>query len=354
MKKSLIISIAAILVAAIALGAVGYLFWDKNKAPNEDPIVPENSEEVIIPEELPEEANENVVNNAAIYAVRGVRMMASAPMTVSEETMTQTITATVLPSTATNKAVDWTVAWANPNGDFEKAHKVTDYVTVVPTADGSTTANIVAHQAFANTPVVVTVTTRAGGFKAESVVRYIGIPSAMQIADNGEFDAQGRYAAHAQTTTSFAIDLSNIFGVVTDEYRSDFANYEIVSVTGNGSFECSGKQFNSFMNMWMPAGSKTINIADIMDGLFSAEIIDGNVVVTAGNPIESYAFTDVIDDGGTGLGSQVTNYNYASGVENCYFTITIKDNYTGLTATANFYISCEASGVTLDAESLLF
>ena len=355
MKKTIIISIAAILVAAIALGAVGYLFWDKNKAPNEDPIVPENSEEVIIPEELPEEANTDVVNNGAVYAVRGVRMMASAPMTVSEDTMVQTISATVIPTTASNRAVDWSIAWANPNGDFEKSHNVTDYVTVTPASDGSTDATVTAHQAFPNAPVVITVTTRIGGFKAESIVRYIGIPTAMQILDNGEFDAQGRYAAHAQNTTNFAIDLTNLFDVVTDEYINDFADFEIVSIQAMGSITCSGKQFNSFLNMWMPTNTtKEVKLADIMTGRFSAEIIGGNLVITAGNPIESYSFIETLGDGGTGLGAQVTQYSYASGVENCYFILTIKDNYTGLTSTAHFYISCETSGVTLDAESLLF
>lgn len=347
MKKTLIISIAAILVAVLALGAVGYVLWDKHNVPAEEPV-PE-VEEVVDPIE------EASAQSASIYAVRGVRMMASAPMAVSEDVMTQTITATVLPVTATNKAVDWSVSWANLDGEFEKAHNVTDYVTVTPSADGSTTATITAHQAFEGTPVAVTVTTRAGGFKAESIVTYIGIPTVMQIADNGEFDSNGRYAANAQTTTNFNIDLSNIFDVVTDAYLNEYASFEVVSVQANGSFECSGKTFNSMINMWLPSGeNKVINLADIADGLFSAEIVGGKLQITAGKPIESYAFNETIDGSAVGLPSTTTMYNYASGVENCYFTVTIKDNYTGLTATANFYISCEASGVTLDAESLLF
>lgn len=347
MKKTLIISIAAILVAVLALGAVGYVIWDKHYVPAEEPA-PE-VEEVIDPVE---EVN---VQNASIYTVRGVRMMSSAPMPVGEETMTQTITATVIPTTASNKAVDWSIAWVNPNGDFEKSHTVTDYVTVTPSADGSTTATVTAHQAFANTPVVITATTRIGGFKAESVVRYIGIPTAMQIADNGEFDENGRYAAHAQNTTNFNIDLNNMFGVVTDEYINDFAEFEIVSIQAVGSIVCSGKSYNSFMNAWMPTGTtKEFQLEDIMEGRFSAEISGNKLVITAGNPIESYYYNEIIDDGGTGLGAQVTQFSYTSGVESCYFILTIRDNYTGLTSTANFFISCETSGVNLSTESILF
>ena len=240
MKKSLIISIAAILVAVISLGAVGFLFWDKSKEPNEE-LLPETEEST--------DADISV-DAASTYAVRGVRMMAAAPMTVSEETLSQTLTATVLPATASNKAVDWSVAWAAPNGDFEKGKNVTDYVTVTPSSNGSTTATVTAHKAFAGAPVVVTVTTRAGGYKAESVVTYVGIPSVMQIADNGEFDAQGRYAANAQAKTSFNIDLNNVLGVVTDTYRSDYADFEIVSVEAHGSFVCSGKVFNNIINIF--------------------------------------------------------------------------------------------------------
>ena len=358
MKKTILISIAAILVAAIALGAVGYMFWDKNKTPDE--VIPEVNDEIIVDDEVENEEenqepeNPEGVEEQNIYAVRGIRML-SAPMTVSEETMSQTLTATVIPATAVNKEVDWTVSWANPEGDFEKGHDVSEFVTLSIASDGSTTAEVIAHQAFGGTPIIVTVTTRVGGFKAESVIRYIGIPTAMEIKDNGNIDEHGRYAALAQKSTEFNIDLTNLFDIVTEEYINDFAEFEVISVQAIGSITCSGKQWNAFLNAWMPTNStKEVQLADIMQGRFNAEIVGSKLVISAGQPIESYAFTDVTDDGGTGLGGQVINYSYASGVETCYFVVTIKDHYTGLTSTANFYISCDTSGVTLNSGTILF
>lgn len=290
-----------------------------------------------------------------LQGVEGIRLMSASAITVSGDTLTQTVSATVLPSTATNKLVDWTVSWSNPEGDFESGKTVTDYVTVTPASNGSTTATITCHQAFPDASVIVTVTTRAGHFSASIAVSYIGIPSVMQIADNGEFDASGRMAARSQATTNFAIELSNIFDVVTDTYLSDYADFELVSVEAVGSFTCSGKTFNSVLNMWVNSGQdKTINLADIMAGRFTAAIVNNELQIAAGDPIESYSFTETIDGSSTGLPTTTNIYNYASGVENCYFVVTIRDNYTGLIATANMYISCEASGVTVSTETLLF
>ena len=45
-----------------------------------------------------------------------------------------TLTATVLPADATDKTVDWTVAFADPASEWATGKTVTDYVTVTPTS----------------------------------------------------------------------------------------------------------------------------------------------------------------------------------------------------------------------------
>ena len=59
-----------------------------------------------------------------------------------------TLTATITPDNATNKAVDWTVSFVNPAGAWASGKSVTDYVTVTPTSDGALTANVECLQAF--------------------------------------------------------------------------------------------------------------------------------------------------------------------------------------------------------------
>ena len=343
MKKIIAILMAVLTLATVCLSVVSCDFLK-----NEEEKTTEDAAAVLneMPELMSDEGREE-------RRVRGVKLMAAAP--VAETGATRTLTATVLPSTATNKAVDWSVAWVNPKGTFEKGKNAADYVSVTPTKDGSTTATVTCKKAFANAPIVITVTTRAGGFTAQTAVTYVGIPTTMSIKDNGAVDSKGRFAAVAQNSTNFAINLGNTFGVVTDTYVNNYAQFELVSVTGHGSFVCTGKTFNSMMNQWMPTGdSKTINMADIINDLVSVSIVNGKVVVTAEEPIESYAVTETIDGSAVGLPSTTNIYSYSSGVENCYFVVTIKDAYTGLTTSANFYISCDANGVNVSNESIVF
>ena len=84
------------------------------------------------------------------YAEYGISPMA--------ETAYQ-LTATITPDNATNKAVNWSVDFANPSSSWATGKTVTDYVTVTPTSDGALTANVECLQDFGE-QIVVTVTSR--------------------------------------------------------------------------------------------------------------------------------------------------------------------------------------------------
>jgi len=51
-----------------------------------------------------------------------------------------TLTATITPADAANKAVDWTIAFKNASSEWASGKTVTEYVTVTPSADGALTA----------------------------------------------------------------------------------------------------------------------------------------------------------------------------------------------------------------------
>lgn len=84
----------------------------------------------------------------------------------------KTITATVLPATAINKAVDWSVEWA----DNTNTSNVGEYITVTPDSDGSTTATVSCYKAFSGN-ILITVTTRESNYTASCVVTFIGLPT---------------------------------------------------------------------------------------------------------------------------------------------------------------------------------
>ena len=94
------------------------------------------------------------------------------------------LTATITPENATNKAVDWTIAWNGGRGqggggssglrssEWADGKTVTDYVTVTPTSDGALTANVECLQAF-GAQVKITVTSRDNtSVKATATVDY--------------------------------------------------------------------------------------------------------------------------------------------------------------------------------------
>lgn len=70
-----------------------------------------------------------------------------------------TLTATVLPETATDKTVDWAVAFVNPSSEWASGKTATDYVTVTPSSDGAATATVQCLEDF-GAQIVVTATSR--------------------------------------------------------------------------------------------------------------------------------------------------------------------------------------------------
>lgn len=108
------------------------------------------------------------------------------------------LTATIIPENATDKTVDWTIAWAESRGEhtggtnainpvdstydsddthdtsnsWSEGKTVTDYVTVTPTSDGALTANVECLKDF-GAQVKVTVTSRDNSdVKANCLVDY--------------------------------------------------------------------------------------------------------------------------------------------------------------------------------------
>lgn len=70
-----------------------------------------------------------------------------------------TLEASIYPSYATNKLVDWNVSFVNPDSEWATGKKISDYVKVVPTSDGALTATVSCLAPFGE-QIVVTVVSR--------------------------------------------------------------------------------------------------------------------------------------------------------------------------------------------------
>lgn len=140
--KILSLFLALVLIAGAIVGVV---FWQKGN------IIFKPVEET--EQEQPADENDETANGGAIISEgesNGIKMMSAkiaaadydeygiSPMAESA----YQVTATVTPSTATDKRLDWSVSFVDPSSPSLEGLTVTDYVTVTPESDGSNIAMV--------------------------------------------------------------------------------------------------------------------------------------------------------------------------------------------------------------------
>ena len=230
----------------------------------------------------------------------------------------QTISATVLPTSASNKLVDWSVAWGG-----EQTGNVTDYVTVTPSTSGSTTASIKCYQAFEGN-IVVTVTTREGGFSADCIVTFVGLPTEINI--NGPFSESddGFYYIGVGNTYSFSVDLNNVFGTIGEDYKNVNMTLGAVGSIVLGTYESTSEG-----SKWYDASLTTVELQSMSDTFLTVNFADGVVNITTMKAIESYyEKLERIDGGRT---RYYTNKFKEYATNDAYFYVRLEVPNTGLT-----------------------
>ena len=153
-KKFLSLIMCGVLAATTAITAVFVgAGCKKNEDKAEVPLIP--IEDKILDE------NGNDLSGGDFCAMPQNMVFApkAAMFAASNSKMEANVTATITPSNAANKLVDWTVAFKTPSATWASGKTVTDYVTVTPTSDGSLSAKITCKQGFAE-KILVTVTSR--------------------------------------------------------------------------------------------------------------------------------------------------------------------------------------------------
>ena len=160
-KKSRVLNgVLGGLLALVVAGGVAFVGVLSNGFKNWDNIKPPAQEEPNSPEDNTTKGEASIENGESA----GIRLMAmkipvaeykTYGVSVQAETA-YTVTATVYPEDAANKKVDWSVAFANASSTWASGKKVTDYVTVTPSADGALTAVVQNVAAFGEQIIVKT------------------------------------------------------------------------------------------------------------------------------------------------------------------------------------------------------
>lgn len=109
-----------------------------------------------------------------------------------------TLTATITPADAANKAVDWTIAFKNASSTWATGKTVTDYATVTPSADGALTA-VVENVAAFGEQIVVKATSRDNtSAYATCTVEYLQRTTGYSFGLHGNF----HYEVSSTNTTA--------------------------------------------------------------------------------------------------------------------------------------------------------
>ena len=218
------------------------------------------------------------------------------------------LTATITPENATDKTVDWTIAWAvppqhsggtmgdeDPGSVWAMGKTVTDYVTVTPTSDGALTANVECLKDF-GAQVKVTVTSRDNTeVKANCLVDYTQKLQGVKATFDSTVLTDGMtktfdLSQSGQAAESWKFDYTTSDYTIADEYTTTVK----ISFTDNAA--SIGNTIGAVLT-WseeditagMPAFDKTFFdrvFKDSMSGAVSDNPAMFNKLVTAltGNP----------------------------------------------------------------------
>ena len=380
-RFSWIVTIAAmVLVAILSIGLLCALFIQPQEEKKED------TEQTAISEQAAVIDSEgNAMDGDTVYPMPAkmsfneqtfaqVSEPSGSATVTSDESVDVRIQAYVTPDDAVNKEVDFSVAWGN--APTHGSEDVTDYLTVTPDSDGSTMATVSCKKSFGDDTIIITVTTREGGYTATCTVTFTGIASGIEItsstATKKSTSARGEYyELGTGKTYTFDIGLTNAFGDVTGDLS-------VTGIGGSGSLyfgemRIEGGAFTRFTNMQKKDISSLAN-----KFITSATISDGKLVVTTSKTlitnyysshesdtlsgVDFYYDRYVYQDDGSGLVSGVqTSDNYeakaaenVAAIESCYFTVTVKDNISGLSETVRLWLVSSVNGVSLSKTELEF
>ena len=242
--KWIITAAMLLLITIVLVGVCVKVFWQEPRVDDEQ--LPDNETHVLLSSARiePETYAENGIDPRAVTAY--------------------TITATVQPDSADNKAVSWSIAWQNPNSGWASGKNISDYITL-----SSTTANpltVTCKQAFGAQAIVTCTSQDNSELTASCTVDYkqklSGIVPTVQINGTSYSLNQSTPTLPIASNAKFNIDVNKTVGSISDEFT--------VSTTVRFSDECI-EWLESNFDRWSTGYNKQMTISS--DGTFSIDYL---------------------------------------------------------------------------------
>ncbi len=354
--------IAFTLIAILLLGMVAMIVTnlkEKDETPKDEQTTTEQS--VVV--------GDNGLNQ--VYAMPKTMAFTAEALAASEtQSVDVRIEAYVYPTNASNQEVDYSVAWGSAPTHGKEL--VTNYLTVTPDSNGSRLATVSCKKAFGNDKIIITATTRDGGYKATCTVSFLGVASTMTISGNSisavNSGQRGScYELGTNKTYTFNINLNNVFNSVGTKDLS-------VTLGGSGSLYFGTTYASADWGVSSFQDYQLRSMAEMADRFITSATISGNTltVKTGSSIVENYYSHYESDEYYTGsytydryvyedefgltvgTGYEEKAAENTANIPSCYFTITVKDSVSNLSQTIKVWVVASVSSVSFSQSSLTF
>lgn len=301
--------------------------------------------------------NGNELEEGTIHSMPAVLNITSNALALADNNFIEILlTATVTPSSAMNKAVDWSINWEDGS-----TTDIDQYLTITATYDGSNVISVKCYKPFTKN-AIITVTTRDGGYTDECVVSFIGIPSSMEISSSATKEGD-YYILGTSNIYTFEISLDNIFGSV-----GITPNYSIQTGASGSLYFCTRAESYSGITSFSNVTLKSIS--EMTDAFFSVSVSGNTLSITVKDKVLSsyyssssydssmrkYTYYDSYLPYSTAQTQQyITEMTYnRDNVDSVYFCVDIIEQNSNLTTRIKFKIGSSVSSVSISDSDITF
>ena len=270
--------------------------------------------------------------------------------------VSQTVTATITPSTVVDKYVTWSVAWEN-NAPL-KDKNISDYIKVTDDSQGNLTATVNCYKSFKGSKAILTCTTRQGGKTGTVDIVYEGVPSSMVInAPTGvtkyNLGKDSVDLLYVGKSYSLNLAMDNIFHSVGSNFN-DFT----VTVSGVGSVTC-GTYSQSGRGAGWSSHSNIVDFNKIAKEFITCSTSGNTLSINVTKSLYDYyesKETKIVEGNGetTTYTNKLYSINTDSDGNKPYFLVTVKHKTLGFFAQYKFFIGEEVSKVTTSKATITF
>ena len=344
--------LAVVIAGAIALGVVteGFTDWSKFQPDKQEEQTEEGSNENLL-------VDANGTDRMRLNVVR-----AAAGETSAEESIT--VTATITPATATNKMINWSLAFENSTSEWATGKDPTDYVTVTPTDEYRNEVRLDCTEAFGEVIILTATTAENAEITATCELNYMARYDKTQgivlEATGAEADIEIPYIDGDQSasggTGHFSLPFMN-----GETYTAKAGGYGVGTMQDDLTVSITSEYYKSGTNT--PVYKFLLNHYGSDVGMTSLKPVALDSSIVFDQDLLNGIFGNCAESNYSSLFSAVAQQAYVSGTgykNYILLKVTVSGEYSGdITYAAYGYIQpgdmgVQVSDVTLNTGTVIF